>query len=59
VQGTGQITYAIPSGDGFVTDSGVINSFKMQLMRTSRYEITGVVAGLLLLLNMVICEAAE
>lgn len=40
-QGTGQITYAIPSGDGFVTDAGVINSFKTQVMKTSRYEITG------------------
>jgi hypothetical protein len=41
LQGTGQITYAIPSGDGFVTDAKVIGSFKTQLMKTSRYEITG------------------
>lgn len=42
LEGTGQITYAIPSGDGFVTDTGVINSFKTQVMKTSRYEITGI-----------------
>lgn len=42
LEGTGQIAYAIPSGDGFVTDPGVINSFKGKTFATTRYTIQGI-----------------
>lgn len=45
LQGTGQIGYGIPSGDGFVTDAAVINSFKGQTTKTTRYSMQGEAAG--------------
>ncbi|KAF8057110.1 PRY3 [Scenedesmus sp. PABB004] len=42
LEGTGQIGYAIPSGDGFVTDPGVIRSFSGARARTTRYELQGI-----------------
>lgn len=41
LQGTGQIGYAIPSGDGFVTDPNVIKQFNGKGTKTSRYTIKG------------------
>lgn len=41
MQGTGQLIYAVPAGDGFVTDTKVINQFKGKKFCTPRYCIVG------------------
>ena len=40
-QGTGQVAYAIPAGDGFVTDAPTIASFAGKKQCTTRYCTTG------------------
>jgi hypothetical protein len=40
-QGTGQIGYGIPAGDGFVTDPKVIARFKDRTVKTTRYTMKG------------------
>jgi len=40
-QGTGQIAHAAAPGDGFITDSEIINSYKGKKFSTTRYTIEG------------------
>lgn len=40
-QGTGQVPYAIPAGDGFVTDPAVLRAFSNRRQCTTRYCTTG------------------
>jgi hypothetical protein len=42
LEGTGQIAYAVPSGDGFVTDPAVVHQFAGKKFCTTRYCTTGV-----------------
>lgn len=42
LEGTGQIAYAVPSGDGFVTDPAVIAALSGTTMKTTRYTATGI-----------------
>lgn len=42
LEGTGQIGYGIPSGDGFVTDPNIISSFKGKKTCTTRYCFDGI-----------------
>lgn len=41
VQGTGQIAHAAAPGDGFITDSEIINFYKGKKFSTTRYTIEG------------------
>lgn len=42
LEGTGQIAHGAPSGDGFVTDKKVIDSYKGKRFATTRYTIDGI-----------------
>ncbi|KAI8476670.1 MAG: glycoside hydrolase superfamily [Monoraphidium minutum] len=42
LEGTGQIGYGIPSGDGFVTDPSIIKSFSGKKVCTTRYCLNGI-----------------
>lgn len=41
LEGTGQVGYGIPSGDGFVTDPAVLRSFAGKRACTTRYCLDG------------------